>query len=339
MDLLEYIAAEAAALGFSFDWLADFALALPVLMFVVTGIFFVISAQNRRTRVAQDKMADMLLKGARRRSGGLSYEEIIARLRPEAAPDTGGRKVLMKVSEILLKLVNFNREETVEKLIQSGDRDPRAISRYMMQRGLGMLIGPIVGWMVAPMAGLEGFVQIGVAGVGVLAGGILVDVRLDKAVSARRAKLQTELPVMLDLLTIYLEAGQAFDVSMARAAQALKVSFPTAAAEMAYLRRDLEMSVDRERTLREFADRVNTQVAKTFIAIVVQSEKRGNAIAPALRTLAREARKEVMAEVEKKAQKIPTMMQMPMFLLILPAIFASVIGPAAVQIMIQFGGN
>ncbi len=70
---------------------------------------------------------------------------------------------------------------------------------------------------------------------------------------------------------------------------------------------------------------------------MVQAERRGNAIAPSLRSLAREARKEVMAEIEKKAQKIPTMMQLPMFLFILPAIFAAVIGPAAIQIINQFG--
>ncbi len=339
MDILEYIAVEIAALGISLDWVADFALILPVLMFIVTGVFFIVSSNNRRQRVQQDKMVDLLLKGARRRNGGLSYEEIIARLRPEGPKESPAGKLMMRVAEVLLKLVNFNKKETEEKLIQAGDRDPKAISRYMMQRGLGMIIGPFFGWMLAPIVGMEGIVQIGIAGVGVLAGGIVVDVRLDKAVAARRARLQSELPVMIDLLTIYLEAGQSFDIGMARAAQALKVSFPTAAAEMAYLRRDLEMSVDRETTLRNFAEQVNTQVAKTFIAIVVQAERRGNAIAPALRTLAREARKEAMSDIEKKAQRIPTMMQLPMFVLILPAIFASVIGPAAVQIMSQFGGN
>jgi len=73
------------------------------------------------------------------------------------------------------------------------------------------------------------------------------------------------------------------------------------------------------------------------VAIVVQSERRGNAVAPALRNLAREARKEVMTDVEKRAQKIPTMMQLPMFMFILPAIFAAVIGPAVVQVITEFG--
>jgi tight adherence protein C len=91
--------------------------------------------------------------------------------------------------------------------------------------------------------------------------------------------------------------------------------------------------------LREFGERMATQTAKTFVAIVVQSERRGNAIAPSLRRLARDARLEVISEIEKKAQKIPTVMQLPMFLFILPAIFMSVIGPAVVQVVKQVGGQ
>jgi tight adherence protein C len=136
-----------------------------------------------------------------------------------------------------------------------------------------------------------------------------------------------------------MESGAAFDIALARASHALRISFPTAASEIYFLRRDLEMSVERERTLREFGERMATQTAKTFVAIVVQSERRGNAIAPSLRRLARDARLEVISEIEKKAQKIPTVMQLPMFLFILPAIFMSVIGPAVVQVVKQVGGQ
>lgn len=325
------------ALGFPVDTILEFAVFGPIVLFFLTILLNFISVYQRRIRVAQEKLARGILSGARKRSTTLSQQEIADRLRPKEDDGSATQRSMLQVAEILLKLVNFNKEETRYKLIQAGHRDPRALSRYIIQRGMGMVIGPILLWLLAGyVLGLSGFFQFGVSLVGILVGGIVVDVQLDKAVAARKAKIHNELPVLLDLLTIYLEAGQSFDISLARAAAALKVSFPTAATEIYYLRLDLETTIDRETTLRQFAKRLNTQTARTFVTIVVQSERRGNAIAPSLRTLARVSRKEVMSDIEKKAQKIPTMMQLPMFLFILPAIFAAVIAPAALQIVQRF---
>lgn len=324
------------ALGVPPTLLGDLALLAPLALFVLVVAAYIFTSRRRRHEAARERIASGLVTGARRRNTGLSQEEILARLRPETEETEGLSKSLRTVSETLLKLVNFDKEKTQANLIKAGQRDPKALSRYIIQRGMGMIIGPVALYLLLPSLGMTGLLQIVGSLVGVLAGGIIVDVRLDKAVAARRTKIHSELPVLLDLLTIYLEAGSAFDVALARSSHALKISFPTAATEVFYLRRELEMSIDRERTLREFAERMSTQTAKTFVAIVVQSERRGNAIAPALRRLARDARQEVMAEIEKKAQKIPTMMQLPMFLFILPAIFASVMGPVIVQVMQEF---
>lgn len=328
------------SIGVPIDLILDYAIFGPIVLFVVTIGLYGVSSMQRKTRMTQDTIARGILSGARKRSTSLSQQEIAERLRPNEEESGTTVQSLLKISELLLKLVNFNKAETQYKLVQAGQRDPKALSRYILQRGMGMLVGPLVLWFLAgSVLPFTGVIQMGIALIGILVGGIVVDVMLDKKVAARRAKIYTELPVLLDLLTIYLEAGQSFDISLARASVALSVSFPTAASEIMHLRRDLETTVDRERTLRDFASRMNTQVARTFVAIVVQAERRGNAIAPSLRTLAREARKEVMSEIEKKAQKIPTMMQLPMFLFILPSIFAAVISPAAIQIMNTFGGG
>ncbi len=327
-------------IGVPTDLILEYAIFGPIVLFVVTIGLYVVSNRQRKKRMGQDRIARGILSGARKRSTTLSQQEIADRLRPKEEEASTTTQSLMKISEILLKLVNFNKEETRYKLVQAGQRDPKALSRYILQRGMGMLIGPVLLWFLAgQLLGFSGVLQVGMALAGVLVGGIVVDVMLDKRIASRRARIYTELPVLLDLLTIYLEAGQSFDVSLARASVALKVSFPTAAAEIMHLRKDLETTIDREKTLREFATRMQTQVARTFVAIVVQAERRGNAIAPSLRTLAREARKEVMSEIEKKAQKIPTMMQLPMFMFILPSIFAAVISPAAMEIMKKFGSG
>lgn len=324
--------------GLSTSAILDAAAYLPFLLLLLALVAFTVSIRRQMDIDRKAKMVSQILTAGRRRRPGLTQEEIAKRLAPRAG-EVNTRSPFIVLFEAMLKLVRFNRAETEKKLIQAGDRDPRAISRYIIQRGMGMVLAPVVIWFAGPSLGLQGVLQLVMAVGGVLAGGIVVDTRLDKALANRRAKVSVETPVLLDLLTIYLEAGQPFDGSLARGSRALEKSFPVIAEEASYLIRDLDMSVDREKTLREFAERLNTTTAKTFMNIVIQSERRGNAVAPSLRILAKEARKEVITDIERKAQKLPTMMQLPMFLFILPSIFASVIGPAAIQIMQTFSSG
>jgi tight adherence protein C len=321
--------------GISFGVVVDYARFAPFAIMAIAIVSFFYSNIQRMQEEARERMAERLRHAGTTGNRGLTAAELAQRIAPDNKEE-GARKTLVNIAEIILKIAKFDRKETERKLIQSGDRDPRAISRYILQRGTAMAVAPIFGWLVLPALGMGGMMQVAGSLICVLAGGILVDIRLDKALKKRREAVASEFPVLMDLLTIYLEAGQAFDVALARASVALGVSFPTAAEEVGFLRQDLEMSVDRERTLREFGQRLNNGSASTFVSIVIQAERRGNAIAPALRTLAKESRKEVMQDIEKKAQKLPTLMQGPMFIMILPAIFLSVIGPAIVQIMIQF---
>lgn len=325
------------SLGINTVALFDLAAYLPLVVLVLAVAAFVVTMRRQSVQDRKNKMVRQILTAARARRPGLTPEEIAKRLAPRGGAK--GRAAHLVVLEMLLKLARFNRKETERKLIQSGDRDPRAISRYIMQRGLGMIMAPVIIWMLGPSLGVDGMFRVILAAAGVLAGGILVDSRLDRALSARKSKVSVEMPVLLDLLTIYLEAGQPLDASLGRASIALEKSFPVISEEAAFLIKDLDMSVDREKTLRDFGDRLGTNTAKTFVNIVVQSERRGNAIAPSLRMLAKESRKEVITDMERRAQKLPTMMQLPMFMFILPAIFASVIGPAAIQIMKTFSSG
>ena len=316
----------------------DITVVLPFLLDATSFDIYVASNRISRERARRTALARKVISGEKARSQAHNQADLLARFAPKAREE-GARKVAVSFSEFLLKLVNFDKVATEKKLQQAGQRDPLAINKYIMKRGLGMIIGPLALWFLAPMVNIDGLFRIVLTIGGMFVGGIVVDAGLDRAVASRKNRLISDLPVLLDLLTIHLEAGSSFDVALARASLALKASFPTAANEVQFLRSELEISVNRERTLREFAERINTTTAKTFVAIVVQSERRGNAMVPALRSLARESRKEVMASIERRAQKIPTIMQLPMFLFILPAIFGAVIGPAVILVMENFVGR
>ena len=324
-------------MGIQMDVLVEIAVIIPIILFFVMIIVFVVTARRRFVLANREIVAKRLFTGvqAKINSRDDNRQEMLERLLPEEESHDGVKSSLMRIFEVALKLAKFDREDTKRRLLKAGHREIDAMSKYVMRRGIAMFVLPMALWFFLPTLEMTGVLRIGICLIGAFAGGIFIDAQLDREVKERQDRLQTELPVLLDLLTIYLGAGSSFDVSLARVSHSLKISFPIAAIEVFYLRKELEMSVDRERTLRKFAEQIGTQTANTFVAIIVQSEKRGNAVVPALRRLAQDARRDVMADTEKKAQKIPSVMQLPMFLFVLPAIFMSVIGPAIIRVLIE----
>ena len=315
----------------------EYAVILPILLLIIMILVFVVTTRRRYVINKREKTVRHLLVAVQ--AGHIfdaeNREEMLTRLLPEEQETRGIKSSLMKILEFALKLARFDKEETRKRLLRAGHRDSDAMSKYVMRRGIAMFIVPTVLWIFLPVLNIEGLLAFGVCLIGAFAGGIVIDARLDSEVKANQDAMNTELPVLLDLLSIHLEAGSSFDVALGRISQSLKVSFPVAALEIFYLRTELETSVDREATFRNFADRIGSQTAKTFVAIIIQSEKRGNAVVGALRRTAQDARRDVMTDTEKKSQKIPTVMQLPMFMFILPAIIMSVIGPAVIRVLIE----
>jgi len=77
---------------------------------------------------------------------------------------------------------------------------------------------------------------------------------------------------------------------------------------------------------------------RSFVRSVLQVETLGVSIGKVLRDLALEMRKRRRQQAEERAQKAPTKMLFPLILLIFPAIFLVLLGPAAIQILSALNG-
>ena len=159
-----------------------------------------------------------------------------------------------------------------------------------------------------------------------------VDLLLDRRIKGRRAQIKRELPDVLDLLVIYTESGVSFDSALQRTCIALEKRAPAAISELALLERELRVLPERLRAYDNLNKRAELAIIKNFCAILVQSERIGSPISRSLRQLGNEARRERMIEAEKKAAKIPILMQLPILLFILPSLLLLVLGPTAIQL-------
>lgn len=174
------------------------------------------------------------------------------------------------------------------------------------------------------------------AGVGLAA---VLGWRLPMIVVQRRAKLRREeidrqLPELIDLLVVSVEAG----VGLAGALQmmAARMDGPLAA-ELRLMQQEQSMGLSSDRALSNLLDRCETTSVRSFVLSLQQGERLGVSIGTILRNLAVEMRTRRRQLAEERAQKAPVKILFPLIFLIFPAMFVVLLGPAAFAVKQAFG--
>ncbi len=176
--------------------------------------------------------------------------------------------------------------------------------------------------------------QAVVWGIGFAVAGFFVpDLLLVNAAQRRSKQIERALPNSIDLLTISVEAGLAFDAAIAQVARNTRGPL---AEELTRVLREIQIGSGRSEALRALAERTAVEDLRIFLNSLIQAEKLGIPIAEVLRVQAAEIRLKRSQRIEEQAMKLPVKIVFPLITCILPALFIVIIGPAAVNIWEQF---
>jgi tight adherence protein C len=159
-------------------------------------------------------------------------------------------------------------------------------------------------------------------------------VAIDIRVRGRRDKIVSQLPTVLDLLTLSIEAGMSFDAALQRLVRRLNGPLID---ELDLMLREIQLGTSRHDALLALASRVDAPEMSSFVRALTQADKLGVPLAQMLRTQADELRIRLRNEAEEHAMKAPVKMLFPTVLLIFPAIFIVVLGPAVLGLATQLG--
>ena len=143
-------------------------------------------------------------------------------------------------------------------------------------------------------------------------------------------------PDTLDLLTISVEAGLAFDSALSQVAR--NTTGPLAE-EFFRVLQEMQIGLGRADAMRALGDRTDLPELRGFITSMVQADSFGIPIAHVLRVQAREMRVKRSQRAEELAQKVPVKILFPLSFCILPALFVVILGPAVIQIFTSFNGR
>ncbi len=166
-----------------------------------------------------------------------------------------------------------------------------------------------------------------------LAGFMLPGLWLKSRAKARRREILLAFPDALDMLTIGVEAGLAFESAMLRVGEkwnnALTREFRRVVGEM-------RIGVSRDEALNRMATRTGVDEVNAFVAVLIQSSALGVSIAQVLHNQAADVRLKRRMRAEEQARKAGTKMMIPLVLLIFPTLFMVILGPAVPTLMETF---
>lgn len=163
---------------------------------------------------------------------------------------------------------------------------------------------------------------------GLFAGYFLVYIYLDLKIKYRQSEITADLPDVLDLLTVSVEAGLGFDAALQRVIQKTKGAISM---EFAKTLQEIKMGKQRREALKDLGLRTGVDDLSTFISAIVQADQLGVSIGNVLRIQSEQMRRKRRQRIEEKAMKAPIKMLIPMVLFIFPTIFIVLLGPAAIQ--------
>lgn len=152
-------------------------------------------------------------------------------------------------------------------------------------------------------------------------------------VGKRHQKIGLQLPDVIDLLTVCVEAGLDF-VAALRTVVERQADGPLKDELFRFLRQ-LELGRTRSEGLREMAKRIALSDVSAVTAAMIQADRLGAPIAQTLRVQSDLLRTRRGQRAEKAAMQATVKLLGPLMLCIMPAVFIMILAP----VFIQMGGN
>jgi tight adherence protein C len=228
--------------------------------------------------------------------------------------------------------------------------DPNVIANRLMAAGLARSMSP---QMYLALKGGLVFLSVAfgivlmISGIppalgmlAILGGGAIGYIAPDFFINARtrgrREQMQMELPNVLDLLCVSVEAGLGFDAAVAKLSERMEGPLVD---EFGLVLHEMRIGESRSEALKNLSERVDVPEVSQFCRAIIQADQLGIALSRILRVQSHDMRVRRQLAAEEKAMKAPVKMLFPTVIFIFPSMFVVALGPAALNLMKTFSGG
>jgi tight adherence protein C len=215
-------------------------------------------------------------------------------------------------------------------LSAAGFRWPAAVSVFLgIKCGMALMLGTACLWAGITLQPDSSMIFLPVLSGGAF-GYMLPDRVLERLAARRVAQLRRGLPAAIDLMVLAVEAGQSMDAAILEASRGLRVTHPALASEFTQLQLELRANPSRVEALQNFATRGRDIELRKFTNLLIDTDRFGTSLGPALRTHARYVRIRFRQAAQERARKVSVKLIFPVFFLIFPSVILVTLGPAVI---------
>ncbi len=215
-----------------------------------------------------------------------------------------------------------------KQLGQAGHPGGLTVGEFVVIQNLIRVVCPVGMAAVAIVTNPKMTLLFGVVGLGL---GILGPrMFLQRRIANRLHGIQKQLPDVLDLLTVAVEAGLGFDAACDKVVEKMGGPIPE---EFSLTLRQMRMGQARRDAFKSMAERIDHPDLSAFVSAIIQADQLGVSIGQVLRIQSEQLRDKRRQRAEEEAAKAPVKMMIPLVFFIFPNVGIVIGCPALFQII------
>jgi len=239
-----------------------------------------------------------------------------------------------RASTIIQKYTPVKQISTIDrKLDYAGHPFGWNASDYLVYQYLTTMAVAVIAFILTWVSGASVTNQIMAPLLGLIGGYLFFELMIESKIRTRQKEIQKELPDVLDLMTVSIEAGLGFDAAMQRVMEKAKGAI---ADEFGDTLQEMRMGKTRRDALRDLGTRTGVADLSRFVESLIQADQLGVSLGNVLRNQSDQLRILRRQRVQEQAMKAPVKMLFPMVIFIFPCIFIVILAPAIMRFMTAF---
>jgi tight adherence protein C len=240
------------------------------------------------------------------------------------------RPLAGSIGETIAALLPRRRfEQLRHRLLIAGVSAKVGPEEFVVMQGVGLGGGVLLGLLLGKASGYTGVGLLRLTVLLAIMGVVAPVAWLRRRQDERQASIKKDLPDVLDLLAISVEAGVGFEGAVEVVTRHFDSPLAT---ELARTLQEMELGLPRREALQNLKRRTEVPELSNFVLILVQADALGMPIGRVLRTQAVEMRLKRRQWARERAARLPVKILLPLTVFILPALFVVILGPAAMSI-------
>src|SRR5262245_7220799 len=152
----------------------------------------------------------------------------------------------------------------------------------------------------------------------------------------RRFEIQVDLPDVIDVLVVCVEAGLTFEAAMENVVEKYDHAL---AEELGRVMQEVRLGRPRLEALNDMGVRTGVEELNNFVQAIIQSEQLGSGVSKILRIQSDEMRLKRLVTAQERGARASLKMLLPMLGCIFPTLWVILLGPAALLALSYLRGQ